>query len=348
MAIRISDFSTLNFRTDWKGRTNTDSEYIPRLLPTDKVLVQFETDIDTYNKMTVLHVRLDDGWATALTPSILHLGGNSIVAQVGITSTMQTGLNSVRFRDDKDNTLAESLFCVAGELEDSVLLTYTNYRNDWGTYFEEPFSFRVEGIFLPGETSFEVSTEDFRDQRYGLTQLSALPYEKQTLTVGTPYGVPNWVGRKLNLIFSCSDVAIDGVNYVRSEGAAPKMTVLQQDSPLFVWKMEVEASSMQTGESDYFRTVPASLTFDGVGGSSNLKIETSLCGNVGQRRRVLGRDRPTEHDGIHRDGPPIRRIDRPSGNHHGRDFGRMLHGCGQPVGQQLHRGHPLLEGTIQT
>lgn len=138
---------------------------------------------------------------------------------------------------------AVSDFCIVEEFPHSVLLQYTNYRTEFGTIFHLPFQFRIEGNFQPDEVKFSTDAENFRDQSYGPTQLSASPYEVWTLTVGQGHGVPNWVARKLNMIFSLSNIVIDGVPYVRSDGSSPEITVSLKDLPAYIYKIDLEPTN---------------------------------------------------------------------------------------------------------
>jgi PKD repeat protein len=154
-------------------------------------------------------------------------------------------------------TIKQSLFDIAETyirvedpgaacLENTVRIRYTNRINDFDTVFtdhagvQKYFDFRVEGGFLYKDIKFNVSSEVFRDQRYTGTQLSALPYRVKTFTAGTGCGVPYWVGEKLNLVFSCSDVTINDVQHVRSEGAVPELNELKELYPRYVYRLNVE------------------------------------------------------------------------------------------------------------
>jgi len=113
------------------------------------------------------------------------------------------------------------------------------------------FDFRFEGGFLPSENNFPVDTNDFRDQRYTQTQLSALPYKVKTLTAGSRAGVPYWVGEKINLIFSCSSVHIGKLEYVRSEGSEPEVNQINELYPLYVYKIALEVKDNYNVKTEY-------------------------------------------------------------------------------------------------
>ena len=153
--------------------------------------------------------------------------------------------------------IAWAPFCIVSELPDSVLFTYTNYRDDFDTVFDTEIDYRVEAVWLPADAAFLVNAENFRDQNGITHQLSATPYETRSLTIGggmSAFGVPDWVGRKINNIFSCSSVFIDGEQYARSEGAVPEKTDIATDYPLFMYKMVVEPQ-----DNAFVRPLPEAL-----------------------------------------------------------------------------------------
>lgn len=132
------------------------------------------------------------------------------------------------------------------ELKDTVLIKCTNWRNDFDVDFISSqgekiyFEYRFKGGFISNEISFKCKNETFRDQTSCLSQLSQLPYYVETLTIGDSYGVNRWVGDKLNLIFSCSEVYINNKRYTRSESSTPEITTIGNYNPLMVFKIDVE------------------------------------------------------------------------------------------------------------
>lgn len=80
-----------------------------------------------------------------------------------------------------DRLMACSSFRVVPVREEgTVRITYNHRRDEFDTVFspERMFDFRVEGCFLPSESSFAVDSEGFREPERPLQQLSALPYRK--------------------------------------------------------------------------------------------------------------------------------------------------------------------------
>jgi len=103
--------------------------------------------------------------------------------------------------------------------EGTLLFEYRNSRFHEDVLFETgiTFSFRVEGSLgklLPGSKD-----QLYEDQKLNQTVLSSKPYNTWPLVIGGTYGVPDWVVEKLNYIFSCDEVRIDGKYYAKESDA---------------------------------------------------------------------------------------------------------------------------------
>ncbi len=265
--ISISKFSSLNFGHKWRLGFQTPVVYEQKFMVGDIVRVQYSVPKADPFRIVPQLVDRNTGVVTELTPLLIPLANNDTynVADVSFV-TEETGLFTFQIVQGTtpEHIVAYSDFCVKDNLADTVLLGYENRRDEFDVFFGgRPFYFRVEGIFLPSERTFDVEDETFRDQRYTLTQLSALPYSKQTLTIGGGYGVPYWVAEKINLILSMTDVTINGIPFVRSEGASPELTQLHNDYPMFVYKIELERKETGYGlDANIFEAVPI-VTSDG-------------------------------------------------------------------------------------
>lgn len=245
-ALKISDFSSLNFRHDWRLHFQYPVGYVQKFLPSDSIYVQYAT-IGQY--VGDLEIWLTDSAGndiSQLEPTVIKTTDDVTVSAVA-WPPLPVGSYILQFRIAQySRIIAWAPFCIVSELPDSVLFTYTNYRDDFDTVFDTEIDYRVEAVWLPTDTSFLVNAESFRDQNGIAHQLSAQPYETRALTIGggiSAFGVPDWVARKINNIFSCSSVFIDGEQYARSEGAVPEKTDIATDYPLFMYKITVEPQS---------------------------------------------------------------------------------------------------------
>jgi hypothetical protein len=260
-AIFISEFSSLNFRKDWKLSFQQNVDYIPKFLPTDNIQVQYVVKDFT---LTPYLKNICTGEVQQLSPVLLLETESEKCYQLTInnSSISSDAEFNLYFASDQDGEkIKDANFCVCTELPDTILLEYTNRKNVYETIFDgiDRFLFRVEGAFLPQEISFENNTEEFRDQRYVSKILSSTAFEKKTLTLGGGMGVPNWVARKINLIFSLSSVHVEGNPMVRSEGGAVELTEIGKYYPLYIYKIVLEdgEDNEDTGDGiiEYLRAV---------------------------------------------------------------------------------------------
>lgn len=260
-AIFISEFSSLNFRKDWKLSFQQNVDYIPKFLPTDNIQVQYVVKDFT---LTPYLKNICTGEVQQLSPVLLLETESEKCYQLTINNSSissDTEFNLYFASDQDREKIKDANFCVCTELPDTILLEYTNRKNVYETIFDgiDRFLFRVEGAFLPQEISFENNTEEFRDQRYVSKILSSTAFEKKTLTLGGGMGVPNWVARKINLIFSLSSVHVEGNPMVRSEGGAVELTEIGKYYPLYIYKIVLEdgEDNEDTGDGiiEYLRAV---------------------------------------------------------------------------------------------
>lgn len=244
----ISDFSTLNFRNDWRNDLQYPASYVQRLLRTDVIDTQYVVFGDFKGTLNV--VLQDCSGIVLAMANVTELGSiNGGMAYradwpEGVLP-LAAGAYSVAFQlQPYSLVVAEASFMVVDELPDSVLLRVTNDEDAFSTVFDgQTFNYRVEGVWMPTDVSFKADSQEFRDQNGAFHQLSSQPYETRILTIGggsSTVGVPNWVGRKVNKFLSCSSLNIDGVNYVRSEGSAVEKTDIADYWPQFIYKITLE------------------------------------------------------------------------------------------------------------
>lgn len=127
----------------------------------------------------------------------------------------------------------------------TIAIAYTNDVNNYNIYFtsENPksgtFLFRVEGGLRTDGVTPAGKYTIFQDQQERPVILNAVPYNIYKFTFGDGRGLPNWVGDKLNRIFCCSDVTMDGVQYTRNEGAKVEPVNVQSNYPLKNFTIEL-------------------------------------------------------------------------------------------------------------
>lgn len=127
---------------------------------------------------------------------------------------------------------------------DSVLLEYTHDQNDFDILFipegksPRAYSLRIQGGFASdGFLPFAKDTV-YKNQEFDTVLLNSTPYSTHKLTLGHAAGIPNWLIDKVNRILSCTCVKIDGVQWVKNEGAKLEAT-REKNYPMAGWSIEL-------------------------------------------------------------------------------------------------------------
>lgn len=143
-------------------------------------------------------------------------------------------------------TLLSEPLMIAEQWENTILFTYSNASNDFGVVFADgrSFDFRAEAII--GEFTPGANEKVYEDQPANLIRLSSRPFRNFKMIVGDAYGVPDWVADKINRIFSCDTVLLDGKAFTRADGA--KME--RNGDPLYPmagWTIELREAKARNG-----------------------------------------------------------------------------------------------------
>jgi uncharacterized ParB-like nuclease family protein len=255
----ISKLSSVDFTSKWANDFDEPSIYI-QLFSVDDI-IRFQAVAEGAARGLVIIENIDTGSITRINGTDTGIAWNDFsIVDFDITGFVTEGMNKITLRDSLFTVATSYIYVVSPDSEcikNTVKISYTHRYNDFDTAFitsdatQLHFDFRVEGGFLYKDIKYDVSANSFRDQRYTQNQLSNLPFRVKTFTAGTRKGVPFWVGEKLNLIFSCSDITIDGVQHVRSEGAAPEVTELKDLYPRYVYRLDVEETDNYKQALDY-------------------------------------------------------------------------------------------------
>lgn len=125
---------------------------------------------------------------------------------------------------------------VAASHDDTVLLEYSDPRNIKGFIFRYGLinaraAVRVGG----GVNSFRPDSADtpYRDQHYNNQIVNSTPFSTKTLYAGYGEGIADWFLEKLNHIFSCRNVAVDGEKVTKAEGAKWEVQEVEGYHPQF-------------------------------------------------------------------------------------------------------------------
>ncbi|RYE00922.1 MAG: hypothetical protein EOP50_02905 [Sphingobacteriales bacterium] len=154
---------------------------------------------------------------------------------------------------------SEPLKILANQKE-TLYLEYNHYRFHDTMIFENGFS---PAIRIPGVLSLKSpSAQDtlFEDDEKSQRLIDGKPFEQYELLVGHQSGIPDWMAKKINRIFTCSNTKLDGRQYTRS-GSEGMQATEEKNYPLRAWSMELrdtENKGHATYENDAFQSGPDS------------------------------------------------------------------------------------------
>jgi len=190
--------------------------------------------------------------------------------------------------EDENETLQDyrtSPLDVADNHPGTSLIQYKNSQNDKGVIFDTGIEFclRIECNF--DEFTPKAKKAQYEDQKYNGMLLNGIPYRTfvlyfgSTTTQGDSTLIPDWLVDKLNVIFTCDSVRIDGTYYIGIEGAEFKPYRVGNSYPNDgYWSLEVQDvpnydlskySSGTTPEGDLI-VIKQAKTYNNVAASFNV------------------------------------------------------------------------------
>lgn len=240
--LMISDYSSLSFDDFKPKKFETSDVYVQRFMTTDSINIQM-TGLKVNNYQLKLYDITNNLIST--TPFV-STNIDFVNAYFSASLTVANpNIYYVTINSGSDVIAKSNLFAIQSEVEDSVLIQYTHSCNDYDTIFKDNnvskvFNFRVDGGFLSDNEQVFAEVEFARNQRQEMKTTYSMPFTKHVLTIGDNNGVPSWVARKINQIFSLDTITVDGVSYVRSEGEVPSQVKIMEGYPYFNYTFTIE------------------------------------------------------------------------------------------------------------
>ncbi len=127
----------------------------------------------------------------------------------------------------------------------TVLLEYSNSTNKDNTYFGNNtiFKLRLDAQIMRMEPGSKDTT--YADQVLNEILLKSYQYRIFNFVISGYAGIPDWMIDKLNRIFGCGKILIDGKQFVRDNGAKWERTDVDQYS-MSGWKIALRESVNRT------------------------------------------------------------------------------------------------------
>lgn len=154
---------------------------------------------------------------------------------------LQEGLYRLRlFARGLREPLYSCPVCLKEQHEETVAIYATSVDNIQDVNFSVGVGFflRVQGGFFLNAMNPKSDDTVYQDEDTDFVLLSSVPYETYRLNIGGSAGIPDSLQKVINRLFSLSKLTLDGVPYVRVEGA--EWEAREEDEySLRSWELEV-------------------------------------------------------------------------------------------------------------
>lgn len=142
-------------------------------------------------------------------------------------------------------TYVTNFFSLKALHENTVLFEVTHDENDYDMVFETGIAMKLRVYGEIREFQPGADRTVFIDQPRNIVQLSGKSFSTEKLIIGDSWGVPDIKIEKINNLFLCSKVLIDGKQWVGNEGA--RFEAKREDLyPMSGWAFEIRAAKANT------------------------------------------------------------------------------------------------------
>jgi hypothetical protein len=129
---------------------------------------------------------------------------------------------------------------IAETWPNTILFQYSNSKYHGDVIFETGivFGFRCEAVIEEYEPGAERTS--YRDQKLNPTTLKVRPFDSFTLVAGHRTGIPAWVAKKMNWIWSCDNVLLDGKSFAVLDDGKLEDEEIHKQYPLKHWALKIQ------------------------------------------------------------------------------------------------------------
>jgi hypothetical protein len=139
-----------------------------------------------------------------------------------------------------------SKFCISEPIEiaetwpNTILFEYSHSKYHGDVIFETGivFGFRCEGVIRRLDPGSERTF--YRDQKLNPTTLKVRPFRAFELGIGHLTGIPDWMIDKMDWIWSCDNVLLDGKSFAVLEDSKFEDQEIHKQYPLRHWTLNIQ------------------------------------------------------------------------------------------------------------
>lgn len=253
-----------NFMVDSLPNHETKVNYLQKFQNSDNIRLQFHAIKGNYFFSATAYIK--DVYGSVVKTILCYEKISNVVSDYTCFEINQTlsgiaegiyfvQINIVKANNNDVILLSEPIHIKATH-ENTVLFEYYNDENEFDVIFDEAlshtvkFQLRVEGGFA--SDGFSPASKDtvYRNEIYDNVLLSSIPFATKKLTIGSSFGVPNWIIDIINRCFSCNNVKIDGLNYCKNDGSKLEAARLDKYYPFSGWIIDLVDSENTYSKTD--------------------------------------------------------------------------------------------------
>lgn len=129
---------------------------------------------------------------------------------------------------------------LAEKWPNTILYQYNNSKYHGDVVFETGivFGFRCEAVIEGYEPGSERTS--YRDQKLNPATLKVRPFDSFTVVAGHRVGIPDWVVKRMNWIWSCDNVLLDGKSFAVLDDGKLDDQEIHKQYPLKHWALKIQ------------------------------------------------------------------------------------------------------------
>jgi hypothetical protein len=187
-----------------------------------------------------------DTFAAAHVPTSVEDTGQKVYEAAIALTSYDGGAHYVRISSGTPilSIVESEMFDIKELQENSVLIKYKHDENDYDVVFETgiEFQLRTFGGFPIEQYKPGADRVVYIDQSRDAVLLSGRTYAIDKLIIGDAGGLPRYMIEKINAIFQCSSLTIDGKGYVVNDGATLEPAI-ESFYPMAGWGIDLRPAS---------------------------------------------------------------------------------------------------------
>lgn len=243
----------IHYRDNWQypdtiGRWYEERQYLQPWEKSDIIAFQALSNYAPHQlELYSCDGRQIDTFVLAYTASSIEPTGQKVYQATVALNGYDEGVYQFKIKAGNPvlETYVSNFFSLKTKHEDTYLVEVTHDENDFDTVFEKGHicRLRVHGEireFQPGADRVL-----FVDQPRNMVQLSGKSFSTSKLIIGDSWGVPDYIIEKINNLFLCSNVLIDGMQWVGNEGARFEAS-RESLYPMTGWAFEIRPAKAST------------------------------------------------------------------------------------------------------